>query len=450
MKIVLPVHHFPPTYNSGAELYTFRLARWLKNHGHQVEVVCIESITRGQANELTAVFDTYEDVPVWRLSYNYTLAPDTELWSYYNPLLYDWFRKYLAEFEPDLVHFQGGYLIGVAPLEAVQAAGIPNVLTLHDYWFICPRITLRRGDDSLCSTVPNDPVDCAWCMGLAGRRQRLPDELTYGIYGKVMRRFSLENERKGISNRRVRLLQALTIPNKIIAPSQYLASRFAPFVDSSRVIFCRYGLDLEPLVEKQRPPDFHNLRIGFIGQIAPHKGIHLLIEAFKALRTEQRPIELHIYGSLEANPAYVKKLKRLAQADPRIFFHGRFENSRVAEILSGLEVTVVPSTWYENSPLAIMEAHAAGTPVITAALGGMAELVRDGVDGLHFAPLSSSDLARQLQRLIDEPNLLESLRSGVQKPRAIKDEMADLLNIYAEVASKKHSPGSMSPALIQG
>jgi glycosyltransferase involved in cell wall biosynthesis len=172
------------------------------------------------------------------------------------------------------------------------------------------------------------------------------------------------------------------------------------------------------------------LRIGFTGQVAPHKGGHLLVKAFKLLRPATQPIELHIHGGLEARPDYVARLRQIAGNDPRIHFHGRFDNRRVGAILAGLDVTVVPSIWYENSPLAIHESHASGTPVITAALGGMAELVRDDVDGLHFQPNDADDLARQMQRLIDEPTLLARLRAGIPKPWSIDDEMQRMTGIY--------------------
>jgi len=138
-------------------------------------------------------------------------------------------------------------------------------------------------------------------------------------------------------------------------------------------------------------------------------------------------------------PAYVQELQQLAGTDQRITFHGRFDNSRVATILADLDVVVVPSIWYENSPLAIMEAQAAGTPVITAHLGGMAELVRDGIDGLHFQPGDASDLARQLQRLLDHPDLLLQLRAQIDPPRSIDQEMADLLELYDRICRQPAS-----------
>ncbi|MBO9384746.1 MAG: glycosyltransferase, partial [Roseiflexus sp.] len=196
------------------------------------------------------------------------------------------------------------------------------------------------------------------------------------------------------------------------------------------------GLDLSRFAGIERRNDERILRIGFIGQIAPHKGVHLLIRAFRALRPKAQRLELHIYGGLTTNPAYINQLRRLAGGDDRIYFHGRVENTRVPDVLANLDVAVVPSIWYENAPIAILEAHAAGTPVVTTGIGGMADLVRDGVDGLHFRFNDAADLARVLQRLIDEPELLSRLRSGIQKPRSIDDEMVQILAIYNDAFAR--------------
>lgn len=98
---------------------------------------------------------------------------------------------------------------------------------------------------------------------------------------------------------------------------------------------------------------------------------------------------------------------------------------------------VVPSIWYENSPLTILEAHAAGRPVICSRLGGMVELVQDEVDGLLFTPNDDRDLARQLQRLRTEPGLLERLRDGIQPPRTFADELKEMLQHYTTLSKRR-------------
>ncbi len=436
MNIVLPVHHFPPRYSAGAELYTLRLARWLMNHGHHAEVVCVEAIDRGVRGELLAEHDSYEGVPVWRLSFNLAQADEPFGWRYDNPLIGAWFDAYLRRESPDLVHVQAGYLIGVAPLERAAAAGIPTVLTLHDFWFLCPRITLQRGDGSLCAAIPDDPAGCAWCEALQQRRFRYVHQASGGQIEGIARRL-LDGASQRYARRRERLLAALALPDAVIAPSQFLAQQVAPYVPASRLHVCRLGIDLTPIPRRyQYPASTANL--GYIGQIAPHKGVHLLIDAFRRLRNAAHT-RLHIYGDLDQNPAYTARLRRLAGNDTRIRLHGRVANTRIAAILAELDVTIVPSQWYENSPLAILEAQAAGTPVVTAALGGMAELVTHEVNGLLFAPHSSADLARQLQRLIDDPDLLSRLRTGVHPPRSFEDEMTQLLRLYDQ-AIMTHAP----------
>jgi glycosyltransferase involved in cell wall biosynthesis len=435
VKIVLPVHHFLPRYTAGAELYTYRLARWLRNHGHQVEVVAVEAVDHPVVGRLDVTADIYDGFLVHRLRFNREAG--AQYWEYDNPLIGEWFAQYLEHTHPDLVHFQAGYLIGVAPLRAAVNAGVPVVLTLHDYWFICPRITLLRNDGALCHAVPDDPAVCAWCLQLDRRRFRLPEQATGGWFGKVVLRAGLDIGTDSIRARRAALLPALRLPDAVIVPSHFLASHVRAYVAADRLHVVRIGLDLSRFAGIERRNDERILRIGCIGQIAPHKGVHLLIRAFRALRPKTQRLELHIYGGLTAHPAYVARLRRLAGSDDRIYFHGRVENVHIPDVLASLNVAVTPSIWYENSPIAILEAHAAGTPVVTAGIGGMAELVRDGVDGLHFRCNDSTDLARVLQRLIDDPDLLPRLRSGIRQPHSVDQEMSQLLNIYRQIIAQR-------------
>ena len=452
MKIVLPVHHFPPHYNAGAELYTFRLARWLRQHGHQSHVVTIESIKNGRSyTELQVIEDHYEGIPVSRLSFDiYKAPPDSaiaQVWEFNNPLLGAWFEEYFRREKPDLAHFQAGYLIGAAPLFAAAQAQIPVALTLHDYWFLCQRITLLKPSNEVCVHVPDHASGCAWCQALGSRAARTADKWTGGLAGKVVPQVAMRKVTQRLTNRHTVLAEALCIPRAVIAPSRFLASKFEKAVLPDRLLVSGYGLDLTPFQSAAQALDNGHgeheqhdnvLRIGFIGQVGPHKGVHLIVEAFKALRPNQihsRKIELHIYGNMEQFPAYGQQIHESVQGDDRITLHGRFDNKRVAEVLHSFDVSVVPSTWYENAPLAILESRAAGTPVITSRLGGMAELVQHELDGLHFTPNDASDLARVLQRLLDEPDLLPRLHKGthLHVPRDIEDEMAQVMKIYESV-----------------
>ena len=92
--------------------------------------------------------------------------------------------------------------------------------------------------------------------------------------------------------------------------------------------------------------------------------------------------------------------------------------------------------WYENSPNAVLEAFAHRTPVVASNLGGMAELVRNGGNGLLFTPGDAEDLARQLRRLLDKSDLLSTLRAGIGPVKSVAQEMDELEEIYRSAVVK--------------
>jgi glycosyltransferase involved in cell wall biosynthesis len=126
-------------------------------------------------------------------------------------------------------------------------------------------------------------------------------------------------------------------------------------------------------------------------------------------------------------------LKDLAADDSRITFCGTFPNSSIGEILSGIDVLVVPSIWYENTPLVIYSAMAASCPVIASDLGGMSEVVHHNINGLLVEPGDPSALAAALQQLSCDREMLTRLASGCKRPKSIREYVAELLEVYEEI-----------------
>lgn len=435
MKILLAVHHFPPRYRSGAELHTLRLARRLLADGHSVEVVCIESLDEKRSAGVEAERDIYEGIPVWRLHLGLHGAPAN--WTYANPMVADWVGRHVQAWRPNLFHLHSGYLIGAGVLEEAHRLNVPTIVTLHDYWFLCPRFTLLRGDGRICDAIPADPAGCAWCLKLDQRRYRLPDRVSRGVAGRIWIALAGGAGRNEQAARRAYLRRALHLTSLALAPSRFLADHFAGMIAPERLRVIRLGVD-RAILRQTPPPSFGaTLRLAYIGQIAQHKGVHVVIEAVRRLPHQGRPVELRIYGNLTSFPTYVRRLRAQIGADRRIRLEGPFTHDQIPAVLGNADVVVTPSIWYENSPLVIMEAHAAGRPVIASRLGGMAELVRDGVDGLLFRPGDVGDLARQIQRLRDEAGLLERLCAGVRPPPSIDEEMAELQDLY-RMAIEQH------------
>ena len=141
-------------------------------------------------------------------------------------------------------------------------------------------------------------------------------------------------------------------------------------------------------------------------------------------------LEAKAYGDPTPFPDYTHRLRQMIRQDPRLSLAGVYKPTEVSQVLQGLDVVVVPSVWYENSPNTILEAFAHGTPVIVADLGGMAELVEDGVNGLRFTPGDASSLATRLQQLIDDPDLLSQLRKSIRPVKSVAEEMTELQECY--------------------
>jgi len=169
MNVFMVVHHYPPRYQAGVELIVRRAARQLTADGHSVEIVCVEAIDTGRPG-IECVSESYEGVMVHRLSFELTLIEDRFRYGYDNPEIGRWVAARLERARPDLVHIQSCYLTSLTPIHAAKGLGLPTVLSLHDYWMVCPWVTLRHPDGTRCT----GQVSAAECASAArsGNRRR--------------------------------------------------------------------------------------------------------------------------------------------------------------------------------------------------------------------------------------------------------------------------------------
>ena len=208
---------------------------------------------------------------------------------------------------------------------------------------------------------------------------------------------------------------------------------------ADKVIRLPYGVRVEQIERSTGKGTNPTLRIVFIGQIFEHKGCHLLVDAVRSLPPEMN-LRLRFYGDLTQSPDYVANLRTRAGNDPRVEFMGRFPNAEVSDILKDSDVLVVPSLWYENTPLVIYEAMAAGVPVVASNLGGTAEAVKPETNGLLFQNGNTEDLATQLRRLAEDRPLVARLAEKTERPLTIAENVASLEQIYKDVLSRQRKP----------
>ncbi len=446
IRLLYITHFFPPTHNAGTENYTLGLAKAFQDRGYEVEVLCAEDWDTGDKYWNGVSVDQYNGVSIRRIHLNWKKASNPNKVLFDSVLVEDWLDNYLVKESIDLVHVTSTYSLGVGVLRSVKHAGIPLVMTLMDFWFICPNHQLYRSDGSLCEGKTT-AWECDKCLldnshlYREYKHLKLPDLFDEKIW-KTLSHLSIVAKQRGMrgmlidmDERKRILAEAILLPDIIISHSNTI-KEYTCNIFSVPIEIIKYGSDLSWLENCCDKTPSDRFRIGYIGQMHKTKGVHVLIDAF--LKAELgATASLYLWGDLNANPTYVEQLKNRIGSNKSIKLCGRFEHSKLGDILSSIDVLVVPSIWYENSPLVISEAFATKTPVIASNLGGMREAIVDGVDGLLFSPGDSEDLSRILKELINNPRLLNNLRSGIKPVKTIDNEATELDAIYKKLLHDK-------------
>ena len=158
-------------------------------------------------------------------------------------------------------------------------------------------------------------------------------------------------------------------------------------------------------------------RFGYVGTLTPHKGVHVLLEAVKGLPGESWTLD--VIGNPAVDPGYTARLRALARGDPRIRFRGAVPPAEQERLWESLDLLVLPSLWWENSPLTVLEALAAGRPVVASRTGGVPEVLPPSA-GLLVAPGDVEDLRAALVGVLEgrllaaalDPLPLKTCRQG--------------------------------------
>ncbi len=260
---------------------------------------------------------------------------------------------------------------------------------------------------------------------ILSRSKGIGRNLLYTFWGK---RYGIQARR-----RRQATLDLTRFVDRFLCPSPFLRNSFLEHgFPEEKLIFSDYGI--RPIGETvPREAVRYPFRFTYIGSLVRHKGVHVLIRAFNDLDPERAC--LRIYGLTDEFVDYVGLLRSLVRS-PSVEFCGRFENREIARILSETDVLVVPSIWYENSPITIHEAFLAQVPVITSRFGGMADLVEDGVNGLLFEVGNAEDLRRCLQAFLDDPDLAIRLSPDPSCVKSMEQDGVEMDRLYRSLTQR--------------
>jgi len=448
MKIAFVVHQYPPRYHTGTEIYAHRLALLLRGRGHDVKVFTHEPDP--ERSTLLKLFDEpVDEVPVRRLVFQDAVVPNHALHDYYDVFLGKLFGRWLDEERPDVVHVFHLMGLGLSAIEECRARGIPVHVQLMDFWFLCPTVQLLRHDGSLCDGPElNACIDCLSQDNFGYQDLRLfsGHEGFVEVPPPERRLFDVStpsrlHRRTALAGRTAFVRDVLAGASALVAPSRFLMGLFLRHgYREEHMIHVPYGVDPPPGPLDEVPVGGEGtVTFGFFGSVNPQKGLEVLVSAFRDMVAPTA--RLVVRGNMTHFPKYARRVRLFAELDPRINFQGPFPHGRQFEALNQIDVLVVPSVWYENTPFVVLEAFAARRPVVSSDLGGMTELVEDGVNGQTFRTGDPGALGDVLRSFVDDPGLLGTLAAGIGPVRTLADNADEFLALW------EHGPARGTPAV---
>jgi glycosyltransferase involved in cell wall biosynthesis len=447
MKILQVSHGFPPKDNAGVELYTFYLSKALSARRHEVHVFCREEDPKRE--EFSSYREKTDGLEVTRVINNFTWRSESDPRLYYdNPFFDRVFLETLKRERPDLVHVQhlaghSAHLVRIAKEE-----GFPLIFTLHDFFVLCPRIQLLTGDHQPCPG-PLYGLECVACVrdifrissppdGRTRFFLRVKDRLPFPVIKWTKRFFippAVLNTRGYEVFHRYRFMHGvLRKCDFLLTPSRFVRDLFLkyyPFVQPRiRVL----PLGIVPFNSLRRSGTREGtVRFCYLGNILPFKGVHVLIDAFKAL--PQGKATLSLYGG--RNPwcgsyAYYDGLQEQAKGYA-VQFRGPYQRERLPEVLEDQDVVVLPSICPETFSLVVREANLMGLPVIASRIGAIPEAIEEGRNGFLFEPGNGEELSRWMLRFIEEPDLAKEMASTMPKAKSMDEHAMEMEEIYKAI-----------------
>jgi glycosyltransferase involved in cell wall biosynthesis len=366
--------------------------------------------------------------------------------NYYNPSFNPLFRDFVKKVRPDLIHFHAIQPFGATIIEETLKLSIPFCITMHDWWWFCPRLYLTDINFEVCfQSGKIDPLLC-FCVKKGGFEVKRYEYLRHIL-------------------NRVRY---------ILVPSRYTKnSIISQGIDGERIFISENGI--LPPGSFSRKPVTETVRFGFIGGGAGYKGFDVLVRALNRIQSGHCVVSLfnfqvlsgmqqkktpggqikmirHIAEKLMEEPydkfhqlvRQVKNRKMIkSTAHCQIKFFPSFSNDELDDVFSNIDVLLVPSIMRETFSMVVREAMIRRIPVITSDCGGPEEIVRDGVNGYVFPTSDDKALADRMARIMSDPHLVEafSRRIDTGKIVTVEAQAAGLESIYDRIISTWPAPG---------
>jgi glycosyltransferase involved in cell wall biosynthesis len=410
MKVLHISTGFPLSYNGGIPVYVRSLAQSQLQMGYEVHVLA-----------------KTEPSPALEL-------PDVTLYPYAPSQSASYLRRKQARARAeqslvqviqrekfDIVHFHAAFDISTDFLERFSALRVPYVVSLHDYYFVCPRVTMVDVSKQVCREVNLDK--CSSCVGLLEQNVLL--RLLSRTFDVPLPRVKANYARKRMASMRKFLGNA----RELLAVSRRTAEIVQHVLPGARILVEQIGNKSYNASVEKTPSD--KIRIVALGTLSKHKGADVLEALLK--RVHRPDMEFHFYG--RANDKYAEKLSHLG-----LICHGSYRPSDVDSIMSKSDIGLVLSVWEDNGPQVAMEFVNYKVPVLGTLRGGIPDIVTPDA-GYLFEPDSPQEVDRAVRWL--ETITMEEIRNISSKMKRLQSpyEHAERVHaIYENIVSTPYLP----------
>ncbi|MFZ2727426.1 MAG: glycosyltransferase, partial [Methylococcaceae bacterium] len=325
-----------------------------------------------------------------------------------------WFADLIKTIKPTIVHTHHYAHLGLEYLRIIKQIdpSIHIYITLHEYMAICLHDgqMIKKGDFKLCSRESFD--ECQRCF---------PEKTSEDFW---LRKHIFQTYFK--------------LADGFIAPSEFLRQRYIAWgLKPEQIIVIENGqADKPALAPRLLHEGETRNRFAYFGQITQYKGLDIILEALQALPKEERKkIVLEVHGAnLEYQPqAFKDKIENLRTKlikEGVVQWVGAYQPYEISDRMAGIDWVIVPSVWWENSPMVIQEAFIHGKPVICSNIGGMAEKVQHNIDGLHVPAGNVFAWQNTLRRVTQDELLWNTLHSNIKKPLSYQDCAEQHFNFF--------------------
>jgi glycosyltransferase involved in cell wall biosynthesis len=369
----------------------------LEEHGHKTA-----AFARKHFEHVPSEYENYfpEDIKTDSISFSWAaLRTASEI--IYSGEAKRALHKLLKQSHPDIAHAHNIYgRLTSSVLDLLAKMDIPIIMTLHDYKLICPNYKmLNKGETCEACRGRN------FYMSVRNRchKSSLLASLVYAFeayFCQWMNKYS----------RNV---------NIFIAPSLFMKKKLVEYGwPKDRIVYLPNFIKL-PTFDPVFSPEKYFL---YLGRLSSEKGIATLIDSFISLNPDRFDIRLQVVGEGHLR----RQLEEKGSQDPRIQFMGYLSGNKLKETTRKALAVIVPSEWYENAPISILEAFAYGKPVIGSRIGGIPEMIDEEINGYLFDPGNADDLREKLELVLSMPDAHISKMGQAARQKVEREYNAEL------------------------